>query len=101
MLLSVFIVYLTVYATHGRKVRRCHTLSAKTLYTMITTKSRPWFLKMHGAPDFRPFVRSQNFHLKITEYIQKKHKRGISLDRYVCREVPLFSLQKGDCRQLV
>lgn len=42
---------------------------------------------------------SQNFHVKITESIQKKHKRGISLDRYVCRDVPLFSLQKGANRQ--
>ena len=49
MLLSVFIVYLTVYATHGREVRRCHTLSAKTLYTVITTKSRPWFLRVEGT----------------------------------------------------
>ena len=37
---------------------------------------------------------SQKFHLKITESIQKKHKRGISLDRYVCRDVPLFSLYR-------
>ena len=37
---------------------------------------------------------SQNFHSKITESIQKKHKRGISLDRYVCRDVPLFSLYR-------
>ena len=37
---------------------------------------------------------SQNFHVKITESIQKKHKRGISLDRYVCRDVPLFSLYR-------
>ena len=42
---------------------------------------------------------SQNFHVKITESIQKKHKRGISLDRYVCRDIPLFSLQKGANRQ--
>ena len=32
MLFSVFIVYRTQYATHGREVRRWHTVSAKTLY---------------------------------------------------------------------
>ena len=33
MLLSVFIVYRTLCATRGREVRRCPTVSAKTLYT--------------------------------------------------------------------
>ena len=31
--ISVFIVYRTVCATHGLEVRRCPTQSAKTLYT--------------------------------------------------------------------
>ena len=45
LLFSVFIVYRTQYATHGREVRRWHTVSAKTLYTGKLQSPCPVFLQ--------------------------------------------------------